>query len=211
MDPPGGRKKLYDGSVVNPLGSYTFSVSQNSGPKCKIKFDILENAPWPIIDGRTCIDQGWISLGTEAFVHSLNSMHYEPLTIEELLKEYEDVFTDLGCLPGECHIEVDPAITPVKHAPRRVPVPLKSNLKEKIDEMEKQGIIVKESQPTEWISSLVAVQKPGKLRVCINPRDLNRAIKRPKVSDADSGRSATKAVKSKSIYSIRYQRWVPSS
>ena len=46
--------------------------------------------------------------------------------------------------------------------------------------MGKQGIIVKETQPTEWISSLVAVQKPGKLRVCIDPRDLNRAIKRPK-------------------------------
>ena len=59
--------------------------------------------------------------------------------------------------------------------------------------MEKQGIIVKESQPTEWISSLVAVQKPGKLRVCIDPRDLNRAIKRPKVSDADSGRSVNQS------------------
>ena len=57
---------------------------------------------------------------------------------------------------------------------------LKSKLKEKIDEMEKQGIIVKETQTTEWISSLVAVQKSAKLRVCIDPRDLNRAIKRPK-------------------------------
>ena len=44
----------------------------------------------------------------------------------------------------------------------------------------KQGIIVKETKPTEWISSLVAVQKPGKLRVCIDQRDVNRAIKRPK-------------------------------
>ena len=110
LDPPGGKIRLYDGSVVNPLGSYTFSVSQNSGPKCKIKFDILENAPWPIIDGRTCVDQGWISLGTEASVHSLNSKHYEPLTMEELLKEYEDVFTGLGCLPVQYHVEVDPAI-----------------------------------------------------------------------------------------------------
>ena len=73
MDPPAGKIRVYDGSVVNPLGSYTFSVSRNSGPKCKIKIDILENAPWPIIDGRTCIDQGWISLGVEASVHSLNT------------------------------------------------------------------------------------------------------------------------------------------
>ena len=73
MDPPAGQIRVYDGSVVNPLGSHTFLVSRNSGPKCKIKFDILENAPWPIIDGGTCIDQGWISLGAEASVHSLNT------------------------------------------------------------------------------------------------------------------------------------------
>ena len=46
--------------------------------------------------------------------------------------------------------------------------------------MERQGIIGKETKTTEWISSLVAVKKPWKLRMCIDPRDLNRAIKRPK-------------------------------
>ena len=30
--------------------------------------------------------------------------------MEELLKEYEDVFTGLGCLPVQYHVEVDPAI-----------------------------------------------------------------------------------------------------
>ena len=180
LDPTGGKIRLYDGSMVTPLGSYTFTVSQNSGSKSKIKFDILENAPWPIVDGETCIKQGWISLSVVQSVHSVNSKHYEPLALDELVKEYEDVFTGLGCLPGEYHIKVDTNIAPVQHVPRRVPVPLKAKLKTKIEEMEKQGIIVKETGPTEWISSLEAVQKPGKLRVCIDPRDLNKAIKRPK-------------------------------
>ena len=35
--------------------------------------------------------------------------------MKELWKEYEDVFTGLGCLPGEYHIEVDPAIKTVQH------------------------------------------------------------------------------------------------
>ena len=46
-------------------------------------------------------------------VQSLNSKHYELLTMEELLKEHEDVFTGLSCLTGEYPIEVDPAIKPV--------------------------------------------------------------------------------------------------
>ena len=186
LNPPGGKIRLYDGNTVTSLGSYTFTVSQNSGSKCKIKFDILGNAPWPIVDGETCIKQGWISLSVVQSVHSVNSKHCEPLALYELGKEYQDVFTGLGCLPGEYHIKVDTNIAPEQHVPRSVPVPLKAKLKTKIEEMEKQGIIVKETGPTEWISSLVAVQKPRKLRLCIDPRDLNKAFKRPKVSDANS-------------------------
>ena len=45
--------------------------------------------------------------------------------------------------------------------------------------MEKLDIIEKVSEPTDWVNSLVIVSKPnGKLRICIDPRDLNRAIKR---------------------------------
>ena len=44
VDPPGGTIRLYDGRVVEPLGSYTFTVSLNSGSECKISFEILENA-----------------------------------------------------------------------------------------------------------------------------------------------------------------------
>ena len=61
-----------------------------------------------------------------------------------------------------------------------MPIPLKQKLREKLDKMEQEGIIAKVSEPTEWISSIVAVQTPNKLRICIDPRDLNKAIIRPK-------------------------------
>ena len=77
------------------------------------------------------------------------------------MRDFQDVFTGLGCLHGEYHIETDPNIRPVQHTPRRVPVPLKAKLKEKINEMEKEGIIIQETKPTDWISSLEALQKPG--------------------------------------------------
>ena len=45
--------------------------------------------------------------------------------------------------------------------------------------MEKLDIIEKVSEPTDWVNSLVIVSKlNGKLHICIDPRDLNRAIKR---------------------------------
>ena len=45
--------------------------------------------------------------------------------------------------------------------------------------MEKQGIITPVTEATEWVSSLVVIDKNNKVRICLDPRDLNRAIKRP--------------------------------
>ena len=51
--------------------------------------------------------------------------HLFPLTKDYLLKEYEDVFTGIGCFPGPpYHIQTDPEVPPVQHAPRQVPVQL---------------------------------------------------------------------------------------
>ena len=46
--------------------------------------------------------------------------------------------------------------------------------------MVSNDIITKVTEPTDWVNSMVVVQKPnGDLRVCLDPRDLNKAIKRP--------------------------------
>ena len=42
-----------------------------------------------------------------------------------------------------------------------------------------QGIITPVEEPTDWVSSLAYSWKAnGKLRVCLDPRDVNKAIKR---------------------------------
>ena len=46
--------------------------------------------------------------------------------------------------------------------------------------MRKLGVIEKMDEPSEWVSSLVVARKAnGSLRVCLDPKDLNRATKRP--------------------------------
>ena len=46
--------------------------------------------------------------------------------------------------------------------------------------MEKKGVIRKVDVPTDWVNSIAIVEKPGtgKLRICLDPRHLNQAIKR---------------------------------
>ncbi len=74
---------------------------------------------------------------------------------------------------------------PVVHPPRRLPVALIDQVQEKLDNMVKDDIIAKVDQPTDWVSSMLAVRKPtmgldGKadIRICLDPKDLNGAIKR---------------------------------
>ena len=45
--------------------------------------------------------------------------------------------------------------------------------------MVKQGVLQKADGPFDWVNSMVVVQKKdGSLRICIDPKDLNRALKR---------------------------------
>lgn len=67
---------------------------------------------------------------------------------------------------------------PVKHGPRRIPFPLKDKLKQKLLELQSKHIIIKESNPTEWISSRAVVVRSDKIRICIDPKDLNLVLKR---------------------------------
>ena len=51
--------------------------------------------------------------------------------------------------------------------------------KAELDRLIKEGIITEVHEQTEWINSIVPVMKEdGSLRLCLNPKDLNKAIKR---------------------------------
>jgi transposase InsO family protein len=102
------------------------------------------------------------------------------LTMEDLLRDFSDVFASkVGKLQGQYSIAIDETVRPVQHAPRRVPAPLRDQLKATLADMAADSIITPVTEPTPWISSLVIVpKKSGKLRLCLDPKDLNRAIKR---------------------------------
>ena len=95
-----------------------------------------------------------------------------------LLEEYDDVFDGLGALPGAYKIAIDEQAQPVVHAPRRVPVALRPCIKNKLDELVDRKVIIPVTEPTQWVSSMLAIAKPNKVRICIDPRDLNRVIRR---------------------------------
>ena len=176
LSPSSSRLTLYNKATIKPLGSVNLKCICNDC-SALLHFEIVNEAPCTLLSGESCEVFDLISMNKSQLVHHVSTNN--ELTMNYIFTEYNDVFKGLGKLPGTCHIETDETVSPIQHAPRHVPIPLKKEIKQKIEQLRKDGIISKVSQPTEWISSLVAVKKPNKLRVCLDPRDLNTAIKRP--------------------------------
>ena len=98
---------------------------------------------------------------------------------DEIFKNYEDVFDGIGCLEGTYQIKIDPTVSPVVHPPLKIPFTKREKVKQELERVEKLGVIRKAEEPTEWVSSLVVEKKPnGKVRLRLDPRDLNKAIQR---------------------------------
>ena len=113
-----------------------------------------------------------------------------------ITKKYATVFDDgIGELEGEYRIRLDDTVDPIQHAPRQVPVTLRDRLKATLDDMVRDDIIEAVEKHIEWISSMVVItKKDSKLRICLNPKDLNHVIRRenyqlPMIEDDAAARS----------------------
>ena len=133
----------------------------------------------PILSKQTMLDINLLQI--------LDSDHLSVVKTDSdpLSDAYADVFKGLGNLAGRYKITIDESIKPVVHPPRHLLVAITEQVKRKIEEMTSDGIIEKVNQPTDWVSSMLVVSKPSieadgetKIRICLDPRDLNVAIKR---------------------------------
>ena len=182
--PSNTKLHFYDGSYMKPLGVYSM-YAKHKDKQLKLRFEIVTTrvTRQPLLSTNTCEKLGLITIHNDeqseaSGTHREMNFSNTDASTDPILEEFKDVFEGLGCLPGKVHLECDHRIKPVQHTPRNVPIATKEELREKIDHMEAAGIIKKVVTPTEWISSMVAVRKPGKLRICIDPKDLNKALKR---------------------------------
>ena len=95
------------------------------------------------------------------------------------LNEFRDCFGEIGCLRNEHHIVIDNSVPPTVNPRRRIPIALKEKVNNELQRMLKMNIIAPIEEPIDWVNSIVAVERPNsKLRICIDPRNLNKAIKR---------------------------------
>ena len=86
----------------------------------------------------------------------------------------------IGCMVGPpADIKLVDDATPYQcGVARRVPLPLQDKVTEELARMEEMGIIVRETDPSDWCSSMVPVRKPnGRVRICVDLKKLNGNVK----------------------------------
>jgi hypothetical protein len=172
MKPTVSTLLAYNNTRIKPVGVASLTVTWK-GVSHQLTFYIVSHDAATILGLPSCCQLDIIRR-----VDVISSSPASQSTTD-LLTEFAEVFTGLGRFPGQYHIVLADNAVPVIHPPRRVPLALQPKLKEALDAMERNGIIVKRDEPTDWVNSLLVVEKKNKtLRLCLDPRDLNRYIKR---------------------------------
>ena len=173
----------FGGHVIEQYGTCLLKFSHN-GIGNKYPFHVVSTSGPTILGLPTCGDMQLVTLNCSITNQPVSKQavndSFQSDPKEALLHEYADCFSGIGCFEGEFHITLDPAVSPIIRPPHRVPEAVQELVKKELDSLEAQGIITKVSEPTDWVKSLVCVTKlNGSLRLCLDPKDLNKAIKRP--------------------------------
>lgn len=123
-----------------------------------------------------------ISLGTAKSL-GLISVVYAVPSAPSIAEQYADLFTGLGKLKRTtCTLHVDPNVSPVAHQHRRIPFHVRKQTEKELERLQTLDIIEPvQGEPTPWVSPIQVVKKPNSengIRICVDMRAPNRAIKR---------------------------------
>lgn len=162
----------YSGNKIRIYGKVKLSCVDASD-KCErvADFLVVGDSFEPLLGLSSCVAFGLVT--------RLHTIYDFPNCKDEFIKQFHDVFEGLGKIPGKCSIVLKEGSVPTVHYKKRIPQALHDPLRSELQEMEAQGIISPVDYPTDWVSNMQIVEKPnGKLRICLDPKPLNRCIKR---------------------------------
>ncbi|UYV79770.1 K02A2.6-like [Cordylochernes scorpioides] len=148
-----------------PVEGQSLAMCMVKNMTAYIRFIISRDNTCPILGRQTCSNLG--------LVKRVN-------TCQAITQEYQELFEGIGCLKGyeyEAKFQTSDMNMQVR-PPRPIPLSIKERVKKELEEMEDNGIIKKINYPTPISSQMVIAKQKGKIRICIDPSDINKVILR---------------------------------
>jgi hypothetical protein len=100
----------------------------------------------------------------------------------DLVKEQprDDLYQDTpGVLEGEHNIQLLKGAVPVAQSSRKFPFGVHEKLRKELTRLESLQLIKSVVEPTPWVQQMaIVVKKDGSLRLCLDPRELNKVVVR---------------------------------
>ena len=143
--------------------------------KYRVKFIVVEENLTPLLSRNAAEKMELITVNYERF-ESVNGV----MNSSDILRRYPDIFNaDVGTLPGSVQLTLKPDAEPILCPPKRLPIELKDTVKQELDKLVKAGVLAPVDEPTDWVNQMaIATKRDGSLRICIDPCNLNRSLKR---------------------------------
>lgn len=153
------RLVTYSGDKIKAMGKIV-AETEVRGKMYQIKFIVVAENTEPVL--------GLASCKTTGLIKRVDAIKIDP-----------DVFKGLGCLKG-FEYDIDLIDNPKFeiHAARKIPHAYREAVKNEIDNMIKQEVIREMTEATPAVSPMVVVKQHGKIRVVMDPTDVNRNVLR---------------------------------
>ena len=164
--PEGSRTKL---PIIGKIqGHVQSNITQK---RVKAEFHVIQGKASNLLGCSTAAELGLVSFPARA-------VNARSTTLEDLMEEYADRFQGIGKLDTQVKLHIDDKVTPIQQKTRRVPFHVRDEVENELDRLQEMDIIEEASGPTTWVSPIVIVHKTQGVRICIDSRAINTAIKR---------------------------------
>ncbi|PIK35966.1 hypothetical protein BSL78_27203 [Apostichopus japonicus] len=163
---------MWNGTQIKSKGTTRLVIKNPVNNKAySVEFVVTEDTLTPLLGLKAAQQMKLIQINSENMqrVMSVTDVGMFPSVFEN----------KLGKLPGLATLKTDGNVRPTVMPTRSVPLAIRSKLKQELDRLVNADVIAVVDEPTPWVSALViAPKKNGDLRICIDPRELNKTLQR---------------------------------
>ena len=122
-------------------------------------------------------------LGILSLAQNVNEESKPPVDqyTQQIYDKYPDLFDGIGKFRNKVvTLHIDETVQPKQQPHRRIPFHIRKDVEKELKRLEDLDIIEKAEGPTPWVSPLVVVPKKSGIRLCLDMREANKAVKRVK-------------------------------
>ena len=168
--------EMWNKAKMNALGTCKLLVENpKTLMKYMVKFVVVEEELTPLLSRKAAEKMNLITVNYDLF-ENVSSV----VDNTDIFDGFPDIFNgDVGTFPGSVRLTLKPDAEPILRPPKRLPIELKEPVKLELDRLVDIGVLAPVDEPTDWVNQMaIATKKDGSLRICIDPRSLNLALKR---------------------------------